>query len=422
MEDGILDVCAAGLVPARGRGLQRRADRARLRARAALGRLAQVALVDRLRPDLAAPGRSRRTAPGSSPRRSGSTTTAPGSAPPQMMQASVDRSAFYQQMVTLFDRFDFLALPTAQVWPFPVEWRWPKEIAGRTMDTYHRWMEVVAPATFAGLPVRQRAGRLQRRRPADGHAADRPAARRHEAAAPGARLRTGRGRRARGPARASDAGARPRGGRYHRRSMSTPRPHSRPAPAAFARADAGARRGARGDDAAADRPRRSARAGPGRRLRIGDEGAAADRARRGLLLRRQRPRRLGGGDRQPGRRRHLDPDSRHRPLLRRLGRAGGRVRRPGAAHALCRRACRSIRPRWRRRCATTARTASPRCSSSTPTPPAAPPRTSRRCAGRSTRPAIRPCSSSTSSPRSRRRRSRWTRSASTSRSARRRRG
>ena len=71
----------------------------------------------------------------------------------EMMQASVERSAFHLAMVTLFDRFDFLALPTAQVWPFPVEWRWPKEIAGRTMDTYHRWMEVVAPATFAGLPA-----------------------------------------------------------------------------------------------------------------------------------------------------------------------------------------------------------------------------------------------------------------------------
>jgi len=70
-----------------------------------------------------------------------------------VMKASVERSAFHLQMVTLFDRFDFLALPTAQVWPFPVEWRWPKEIAGRTMDTYHRWMEVVAPATFAGLPA-----------------------------------------------------------------------------------------------------------------------------------------------------------------------------------------------------------------------------------------------------------------------------
>ena len=138
--------------PPRGRGLQRRADCARLCPRAAVERLARVALVDPLRPDLAAPGGARRTAPGSSPRRSGSTTTGAQLSAAQMMQASVDRSAFYQQMVALFDRFDFLALPTAQVWPFPVEWRWPKEIAGRTMDTYHRWMEVVSIATFAGLP------------------------------------------------------------------------------------------------------------------------------------------------------------------------------------------------------------------------------------------------------------------------------
>jgi amidase len=71
---------------------------------------------------------------------------------PQIMTASVERSAFYQHALTLFERFDFLALPTTQVWPFPVGERWPKEIAGRTMDTYHRWMEVVAIATFAGLP------------------------------------------------------------------------------------------------------------------------------------------------------------------------------------------------------------------------------------------------------------------------------
>mgnify|MGYP002382496981 CR=1 FL=1 len=29
----------------------------------------------------------------------------------------------------------------------------PRSIAGRTMDTYHRWMEVVSYATFAGLPT-----------------------------------------------------------------------------------------------------------------------------------------------------------------------------------------------------------------------------------------------------------------------------
>ncbi len=70
----------------------------------------------------------------------------------QVMAASIERTTFHQHVLKLFETVDFLALPSAQVWPFPVEERWPKEIAGRTMDTYHRWMEVVSIATFAGLP------------------------------------------------------------------------------------------------------------------------------------------------------------------------------------------------------------------------------------------------------------------------------
>jgi amidase len=66
--------------------------------------------------------------------------------------ASVIRSRWYASAARLFERFDALALPAAQVWPFPVEWRWPEEIAGRPMDTYHRWMEVVVPVSLAGLP------------------------------------------------------------------------------------------------------------------------------------------------------------------------------------------------------------------------------------------------------------------------------
>jgi amidase len=70
----------------------------------------------------------------------------------QTMSASIERSAFYQHMLTLFERYDFLALPSAQVWPFEASLRWPAAIAGRAMDTYHRWMEVTIYATFAGLP------------------------------------------------------------------------------------------------------------------------------------------------------------------------------------------------------------------------------------------------------------------------------
>ena len=67
--------------------------------------------------------------------------------------ASVIRSRWYAHAARLFQHYDAIALPSAQVWPFPVEWRWPQEIAGHKMDTYHRWMEVVVPASLIGLPT-----------------------------------------------------------------------------------------------------------------------------------------------------------------------------------------------------------------------------------------------------------------------------
>ena len=70
----------------------------------------------------------------------------------EFLSASVQRTAFYQHMLGLFEKHDFLALPVAQVWPFEVGQRWPSHINGVAMDTYHRWMEVVIYATFAGLP------------------------------------------------------------------------------------------------------------------------------------------------------------------------------------------------------------------------------------------------------------------------------
>jgi amidase len=68
------------------------------------------------------------------------------------LAASTQRTTFYQQMLAMLETHDVLALPVAQVWPFDAALRWPQAIAGRTMDTYHRWMEVVIYATFAGLP------------------------------------------------------------------------------------------------------------------------------------------------------------------------------------------------------------------------------------------------------------------------------
>ncbi|MEZ5779996.1 MAG: amidase [Paracoccaceae bacterium] len=67
-------------------------------------------------------------------------------------EASTIRSHWYAKAARLFAKYDALALPSAQVWPFPVEWRWPEAINGRKMDTYHRWMEIVVPVSLIGLP------------------------------------------------------------------------------------------------------------------------------------------------------------------------------------------------------------------------------------------------------------------------------
>ena len=67
--------------------------------------------------------------------------------------ASVIRSRYHAAIARLFQHYDAIALPSAQVWPFPVGWRWPQAINGVAMDTYHRWMQVAIPFSLTGLPT-----------------------------------------------------------------------------------------------------------------------------------------------------------------------------------------------------------------------------------------------------------------------------
>ena len=71
----------------------------------------------------------------------------------QVHAASVIRSDWFRRAVELFSQFDALILPSAQTWPFPSEWVFPKAINGAAMDSYHRWMEVVVPVSLIGVPA-----------------------------------------------------------------------------------------------------------------------------------------------------------------------------------------------------------------------------------------------------------------------------
>jgi amidase len=70
----------------------------------------------------------------------------------EVFDASVARSAWYQAVRAFYERYDYFILPAGQVFPFDASLDWPKQIAGKTMDTYHRWMEVMIPVTLAAAP------------------------------------------------------------------------------------------------------------------------------------------------------------------------------------------------------------------------------------------------------------------------------
>ena len=63
------------------------------------------------------------------------------------------RAEWYRALLSLFQHFDVLALPTSQVFPFSLDIHWPSSINGRSMDTYHRWIEIGLAATLAGVPA-----------------------------------------------------------------------------------------------------------------------------------------------------------------------------------------------------------------------------------------------------------------------------
>ncbi|MCB1343036.1 MAG: amidase [Pseudooceanicola sp.] len=71
----------------------------------------------------------------------------------EVHRASVVRSEWFRAAARLFQDYDALVLPSAQMWPFDAELDWPREVAGVRMDTYHRWMQVVVPVSLLGLPA-----------------------------------------------------------------------------------------------------------------------------------------------------------------------------------------------------------------------------------------------------------------------------
>ena len=53
----------------------------------------------------------------------------------------------------LFEKYDFLAMPSAQVFPFDANISFPKKIGSHSLSTYHKWMETTIIPSLFQLPT-----------------------------------------------------------------------------------------------------------------------------------------------------------------------------------------------------------------------------------------------------------------------------
>ena len=87
--------------------------------------------------------------------------------PEKIARAASLRTELFQRMRSFLEKYEFLLCPVNQLPPYPVEWEWPREVAGVRMDNYLDWMKssyyititshpaISVPAGFTaeGLPV-----------------------------------------------------------------------------------------------------------------------------------------------------------------------------------------------------------------------------------------------------------------------------
>ena len=67
--------------------------------------------------------------------------------------AKDQKNKCYEQIENIFNNFDFLALPSAQIFPFDKNLQFPKKINTFELDTYHRWLEVFILSSLLELPT-----------------------------------------------------------------------------------------------------------------------------------------------------------------------------------------------------------------------------------------------------------------------------
>lgn len=71
----------------------------------------------------------------------------------QLAEAGRLRTDLFRRVGALVADYDALALPTVQLPPFPVDWRYPEAVAGVEMERYYTWMRSCTRISATSLPA-----------------------------------------------------------------------------------------------------------------------------------------------------------------------------------------------------------------------------------------------------------------------------
>lgn len=73
--------------------------------------------------------------------------------PSSIGAAERSRAEMYRRVIAFLDEYDVLITPATPILPFPVETRWPGEIAGKPQQTYIDWIAITAITSLLACPV-----------------------------------------------------------------------------------------------------------------------------------------------------------------------------------------------------------------------------------------------------------------------------
>ena len=73
--------------------------------------------------------------------------------PERIARAVSLRTELFQRMRRFLEKYEFLLCPVNQLPPYPVEWEWPREVAGVKMHNYLDWMKSCYYITITSHPA-----------------------------------------------------------------------------------------------------------------------------------------------------------------------------------------------------------------------------------------------------------------------------